>query len=67
MKVRMMIEVELEEAMIPTDDEERVWTEREILIGNGTLLLHSNEIGDLVGVVTAVSNLSWVDEKEAAR
>jgi hypothetical protein len=36
--------------------------ENEILVGDGTLLLHSNEIGDTIGEVKKVSNVQWLSE-----
>ena len=62
MKVRMTIEIDLENTFINhKDDEERIWAENEILIGNRELIVHSNEIGDYIGEVTKVSNLTWLD------
>lgn len=43
------------------DDEERMWAENEILIGNRELIVHSNAVGDYIGEVTKVSNLTWLD------
>lgn len=62
MKVRMTIEIDLGNTFINhKDDEERIWAENEILIGNRELIVHSNEIGDYIGEVTKVSNLTWLD------
>ena len=62
MKVRMTIELDLGNDFINyKDDEERMWVENEILIGNRELIVHSNEIGDYVGEVTKVNNLTWLD------
>lgn len=62
MKVRMTIELDLGNDFINyKDDEERMWVENEILIGNRELIVHSNEIGDYVGEVTKVTNLQWLD------
>jgi hypothetical protein len=62
MKVRLTIEIDLNKNLINfCDDEERMWVENEILIGNRELIVHSNEIGDYVGEVTSVENLTWLD------
>lgn len=62
MKVRMTIELDLGNDFINyKDDEERMWVENEILIGNRELIVHSNEIGDYIGEVTKVTNLQWLD------
>ena len=60
MKLRITIEVELSNAYT-LDEEETLWMENTILIGDGNLILHSNEIGDEVGVVTKVVNKQWIN------
>lgn len=42
-------------------EEEKLWFENEILVGDGSLLLHSNEIGDTIGEIKKVSNIKWID------
>jgi hypothetical protein len=60
MKVKLTIEVELEDGYIlHADDEEREWFETEVLAGDGSLLLHSNEVGDTVGTVRKVQILGY--------
>ena len=62
MKIRMTIEIDLGNTFIDyKDDEGRMWAENEILIGNRELIVHSNEIGDYIGEVTKVSDLTWLD------
>lgn len=62
MKVRLTIEIDLDKNLINySDDEERMWVENKILIGNKELIVHSNEIGDDVGEVTKVRNLTWLE------
>lgn len=62
MKVRLTIEIDLDKNLINfSDDEERMWVENEILVGNRELIVHSNEIGDYVGEVTSVKRLTWLD------
>jgi hypothetical protein len=60
MKIRMTIEVEIDDAFNPLDEEEKQWLEDEILTGNDTLILHSNEIGDYIGIVKSVKNIKWI-------
>ena len=60
LKIKMTIEVEVEDTFNFIDEEEKMWFENEVLIGDGTLILHSNEIGDTVGVVKKVSNVQYV-------
>jgi hypothetical protein len=62
MILKMTIEVKLENGMDLKEDEERIWAENEVLVGDGTLILHSNEIGDEVGVVKKVTNVRWENE-----
>jgi len=61
MKIRMTIEVDCTGLIDIKCDDEKMWAENEILIGNRELILHSNEIGDYIGEVTKVSNLTWLD------
>lgn len=56
--IRMTIELEINNYAIDlTDKEECDWIRNEILVGNGKLILHSNEIGDYLGVISKVSNI----------
>lgn len=48
--MRLLIELTLDEYMVPRDDEERRWFEEDVL-GDEKLFLHLNEIGDTVGMV----------------
>jgi hypothetical protein len=59
MRIKMTIEVEVEDTFNFTDEEEKMWFENEVLIGDGTLILHSNEIGDTVGIVKKVTNVKY--------
>ena len=57
----MTIEVEVEDDLFSLkNEEERKWLENELLIGDGSLILHSNEIGDLVGIIKKVTNLQYL-------
>lgn len=61
MKIKITIEVELDHDFLNfSDEEEKLWFENEVLIGDGTLLLHSNEIGDTVGIVKKISNIKYL-------
>ena len=67
MKVKVTIEVELCPMLInPENDDERMWVENEIFVGNRQLILHSNDIGDFIGEVTKAGRLTWLDEKKKA-
>lgn len=59
MKITMTIEVDIENWFSFEHDDERMWFENEVLIGDGTLILHSNEVGDTVGVIKKVSNIKY--------
>ena len=61
MKLRITIEIKLANAYT-LDEDEKLWMENEILIGDGNLILHSNEIGDEIGVVKNVVNKQWINE-----
>jgi len=59
-KVKMTIEVELDDDIYNLSNEtERLWLENEIFCGDGNLTLHSNDIGDEVGIVKKVRNVSF--------
>jgi hypothetical protein len=61
----MTIEIELDDEVYGNlDKEERLWMNTQILVGDGNLSLHSNELGDLIGVVKKVTGLTWIKEKE---
>lgn len=62
MKVKLTIEVELEEGF-GTSEEELLWMEYDILVADGNLILHSNEIGDSVGVIKSVKNIQFLTDK----
>ena len=64
MKIKLTIEVEVDDNMIGSTQEERKWFEDEVLSGSGDLLLHSNEIGDTIGVVKKVSDIEYIKNIE---
>ena len=59
MKIKMTITVLLDDELYANDEDTRLWLENEILIGDGSLYLHSNEIGDEVGVVKSCGNIQY--------
>jgi len=60
MKIKLTIEVELLENFIDETEDGKLWLENEVLVGNGDLILHSNDIGDTVAIVKKVSNVQYV-------
>ena len=60
MRVKLTIEVELDELVYEKTEDELLWMENEVLIGDGSLFLHSNEIGDTIGEIKRVSNINWI-------
>lgn len=68
MKVLMMVEVDLGDSLFdPKDNEQRIWAENEILVGDKHLVMHSNDVGDYIGEVTKVIDLIWLDKNYANR
>jgi hypothetical protein len=66
MKIRMTVEIDLASSLINHEnDDERMWVENEILVGTRELMIHSEEVGDFIGEVTKVSNLSWLNPTKA--
>lgn len=55
MKLKMVIELEYDEDLMGTSDDERNWFNDIVLKGathkNKLLILHSNEIGDEIGTI----------------
>ena len=64
MKVKMTITVELSEHLYgeKLDEDQKLWLENIIFVGDGSLVLHSNEIGDEVGVVKLCRNIQFKEE-----
>jgi hypothetical protein len=56
----MLIEIEMDDTVNSYDEDEKIWYENEIFIGDRSLLLHSNEIGDTIGEVTSVTGIKWI-------
>lgn len=60
MIVRMTIEVQVEDTFGFDSEDEKMWFENEVLVGDGSLILHSNEIGDSVGIIKKVTNIQYI-------
>ena len=63
MILKLTIEVRLDDYVYANSEEEMLWMENEILVGDGNLLLHSNEVGDTIGEVKKVSNIQWIKDE----
>ena len=61
MKIEMKIVIELDSNLFGNTRQEILWLENEILIGNRSLIIHSNEIGDIVGEITSVKNIKYLE------
>lgn len=62
MVLRLTIEVKLDDNVYGNSEDEKLWMENEILVGDGSLFLHSNEIGDTIGEIKKVANVQWLSE-----
>lgn len=62
MKIKLTIEIDMDDDVYSSDVDDILWLENEILIGDGSLILHSNEIGDTLGVVKKVSNIRYITD-----
>lgn len=62
MKIKLTIEIDVDDNVYSSDVDDILWLENEILVGDGNLILHSNEIGDTLGVVKKVSNIRYFTE-----
>lgn len=55
-KLQLVIELEYDDKLMHGDDEEaKDWFIKDVLYNDGTLILHSNEIGDQVGFVKVIA------------
>lgn len=61
MNLKITIEVKLDDNVYGNSEDEKLWMENEILVGDGSLLLHSNEIGDTLGEIKKVTNIQWIN------
>ena len=64
MIIRMTIDVAVNENIYGFSEEEMLWLENEIFIGDGSLILHSNEIGDEIGPIKRVKNIQYIKEEK---
>jgi len=60
MTIKLTIEVELMENFTDETEEGKLWLENEVLVANGDLILHSNNIGDTIGVIKKVSSVEYI-------
>ena len=58
-RIKCIIEFILDDGF-SIDEQELMWLENEILVGDGNLILHSNDIGDTVGVIKSVKNIQYL-------
>jgi hypothetical protein len=61
-KIKMTIELELQEDSFADDEKDVDWINKEVLVGDRTLLIHSHVIYDWIGIVTKVSDIEWINE-----
>ena len=62
MKIKLTIEVEIDTRVFGVTKDDKLWLENEILVGDGNLTLHSDEVGDTVGIVKSVKGLKFISE-----
>jgi len=63
MKVVMEIELELDDNFFGSEPDEIEWLKDEIVVA-GRLVVHSNEIGDHLGEITKITNLTITQVKQ---
>jgi hypothetical protein len=64
MRIKATIEFELDDSF-SIAEEDLMWLENCVLVGDGNLILHSNDIGDSVGVVKSVKNIQYIANETA--
>ena len=62
-RIRVTIEFILDESFGLSEDD-LMWLENEVLVGDGNLILHSNDIGDTVGVIKKVGRVQYLPNSE---
>ena len=62
MKVKMTIIVDIDETFYGTDEKDILYLENEVFVGDGSLFLHSNDIGETIGTVKSVKNIQYLAE-----
>lgn len=64
MKVKMTITFELSEHLYgeTLTEDQKLWLENEIFVGDGSLVLHSDEIGDEIGTVKLCRNIQFKED-----
>ncbi len=63
MRIKMTIEVEVDDELWGKSEDEKIWLENTVLVGDGNLILHSNDIGDEVGVIKSVKNIQYLNQQ----
>lgn len=61
MTLKLTLEIELDDDIYGSTPEELLWMEYEVLKNDGSLILHSNDIGDTVGIINKVTNIQWIN------
>ena len=59
MKLKLTLEINLDKKLWGTTEEETKWLKKEVLNLKEGLFLHSNLIGDSVGEITKVSDVTF--------
>ena len=59
MKVKITLEIELDENLWGESEEDKKYIEDNVFITDGSLILHTNDIGYSVGEIKAVSEIKW--------
>lgn len=59
MKIKLTIEIELDDCCRGSSEDEKLWLENEVLVASA-LSLHSDEVGDYVGTIKKVSNFEYL-------
>lgn len=65
-RARAVIEFILDDSFGASDDE-GMWLENEVLVGDGNLILHSNDLGDTVGIIKSVKNIQYLSNNDAMK
>ena len=61
MRIKLTIEAEIDETIFGLRSEDlELWIENEVIVGDGSCVLHSYDIGDEIAVIKKISKIEWI-------
>ena len=60
MILKITLEIEMDENLWGESEEDKKYIEEDVLVTTGDLILHTNDIGDAVGSIKAITDVQWL-------